>query len=374
MNRLDELLQQGTLPVRNLWSGDPSAPFARNLRRPRRALFIYGVAAVLAGVIGVALVRKPLLRLRGGSVELAGAATRSYLDGSIAELLGPGSELTKEMETPSRVVSRLRGVARFRVARNPDRSFEVVSGTVQVRVLGTTFSVEQWPSGSTQVLVDQGRVEVRWPGGSTVLHSGEGGTFPPADSSPKSSEAPVASEPEERQAPTAPASAANGRPPHDVASAAARKGWRDYAREGQYDRGFDELRSAGLDALGEDPTDLVLAADVARLSGHPEQAIVPLRTLCERHPNDKRAPVAAFTLGRVLLDDLGRPVEAAAAFAQARRLWPDGPLAEDALAREAESWQRAGKSDLATPLVQEYLERYRNGRHAAAMQELMRLR
>jgi TolA-binding protein len=55
-------------------------------------------------------------------------------------------------------------------------------------------------------------------------------------------------------------------------------------------------------------------------------------------------------------------------------LWPNGPLAEDALAREAESWQRAGKPDLATALVQEYLERYPNGRHAAAMQELMRRR
>jgi transmembrane sensor len=332
------------------------------------------VGAVVIG-IGMAVVRTPLLRVHGATSELAGAVTRSYLDGSVAELLGPGSELTKEMETPSRVVCRLRGGARFRVAHNPDRSFEVVSGAVQVRVLGTTFSVEQWPSGSTQVLVDQGRVEVRWPGGSTVLHSGEGGTFPPTDSAPKSIEAPVAGEPEERQAPAgAPASSANGRPSRDVASAAARKGWRDYAREGQYDRGFDELRSAGLDALGEDPTDLVLAADVARLSGHPEQALAPLRTLCERHPNDERAPVAAFTLGRVLLDDLGRPVEGAAAFAQARRLWPNGPLAEDALAREAESWQRAGKPDLATALVQEYLERYPNGRHAAAMQELMRRR
>ena len=344
MNRLDELLQKGTLPVRNLWSGDPNAAFARDSRQPRRALFISGLAAAIVAVaIGIVVVRKPLLHVHGATSELAAAVTRSYLDGSVAELLGPGSELTKEMETPSRVVSRLRGGARFRVAHNPDRSFEVVAGAVQVRVLGTTFSVEQWPSGSTQVLVDQGRVEVRWPGGSTVLHSGEGGTFPPADSSPKSTGAPASNEPEERQAPAvAPASSANARPSRDVAS--------------------------------EDPTDLVLAADVARLSGHPEQALAPLRTLCERHPNDKHAPVAAFTLGRVLLDDLGRPVEAAAAFAQARRLWPDGPLAEDALAREAEYWQHAGKADLATPLVQEYLERYPNGRHAAAMQELMRRR
>jgi len=50
---------------------------------------------------------------------------------------------------------------------------------------------------------------------------------------------------------------------------------------------------------------------------------------------------AAFTLGRVLLDELGRPSEAVDAFPLARS--SGGPLAEDALAREVEALSRAGE-------------------------------
>jgi hypothetical protein len=57
--------------------------------------------------------------------------------------------------------------------------------------------------------------------------------------------------------------------------------------------------------------------------------------------SDPRAPLAAFTLGRVLLRELARPREAAAAFAQARALAPRGPFVEDALAREVEAWLQA---------------------------------
>jgi len=47
----------------------------------------------------------------------------------------------------------------------------------------------------------------------------------------------------------------------------------------------------------------------------------------------RRAPLAAFTLGRMLLMELANPTEAAGAFAEARRLSPHGPLAEAALAK-----------------------------------------
>jgi transmembrane sensor len=91
--------------------------------------------------------------------------------------------------------------------------------------------------------------------------------------------------------------------------------------------------------------------------------------VCDRHASDRRAPVAAFTLGRVLLDQLGRAAEAAAAFQSARRLWPGGPLAEDALAREADAWDRAGRPERARALATEYLRAYPQGRHAAAMRK-----
>ncbi|MEO7092617.1 MAG: hypothetical protein ABI175_05150, partial [Polyangiales bacterium] len=76
---------------------------------------------------------------------------------------------------------------------------------------------------------------------------------------------------------------------------------------------------------------------------------------------DPRAPLAAFTLGRVLLEELGQPGQAAEAFAKARALGGAGPLAEDALAREVEAWWRAGATDKAHERAEEYVKVYPKG-------------
>ncbi len=138
-------------------------------------------------------------------------------------------------------------------------------------------------------------------------------------------------------------------------------------------KAYAELNAGakGRDPVRDDAADLMLAADVARLSAHPEDAVRPLRRVCERHPGDRRAPVAAFTLGRVLLDDLGRPSEAAVAFQKARALWPEGPLVEDALGREASAWDRAGRADTARAAAQDYVARYPQGRHSGAMRKIL---
>jgi transmembrane sensor len=150
----------------------------------------------------------------------------------------------------------------------------------------------------------------------------------------------------------------------------ARRSWRDYAHAGDYDKAYDELHAKGRESVRDDVGDLILAADVARLSGHPDQSVRPLRTVLDRHAKDRRAPVAAFTLGRVLLDDLGRATDAASAFRKARALWPEGPLAEDALARETDAWDRAGRTDRVRTLATEYVSRYPRGRHITSMQKL----
>jgi transmembrane sensor len=83
------------------------------------------------------------------------------------------------------------------------------------------------------------------------------------------------------------------------------------------------------------------------------------------HASDPRAGLASFTLGRVLLDELGRPREAADAFARARQA--GGPLAEDALAREVEATARAGDKVRSRELAGEYQALYPNGRRAKAV-------
>ena len=90
--------------------------------------------------------------------------------------------------------------------------------------------------------------------------------------------------------------------------------------------------------------ELLADADRARLAGRFEDGASLLQRLIREHPGDQRAPLAAFSLGRILLGELRRPAEAAQAFARVRTLAPDGPLAEDALAREVEAWARAGIS------------------------------
>jgi transmembrane sensor len=220
------------------------------------------------------------------------------------------------------------GGASFDVARRPERILRVHAGPVTVQVLGTKFAVQRKEARSA-VTVERGRVLVSWAGGSRELAAGEMGIFPPPDSAalrstPERSEsaALALARPEARPAPALPAR---------------------------------EEESAG-------PSALFARADRARAEGQPERAIAPLRQITDAFPSDPRAPMAAFTRGRLLLESLGRPREAASAFAQARRLTSRGtPLAEDALAREVDAWRAASEPRLARERAELYRSLYPRG-------------
>jgi transmembrane sensor len=143
------------------------------------------------------------------------------------------------------------------------------------------------------------------------------------------------------------------------------------AEDGDYEAAYAELLLSGV---RDNPGDLLLAADVARLSTHPDRAAQYLRKVLQRHATDSRAPLAAFTLGRILLDQLGRPHEAAEAFARTRRMAPSGALAQDALAREVESLARAGDEVRARERAEEYLSAYPEGRRRTAVRRYAGIR
>jgi len=103
---------------------------------------------------------------------------------------------------------------------------------------------------------------------------------------------------------------------------------------------------------------LLSAGDRAQLLGHPQQAVGFYDQILRENPGDPRAAEAAFTSGRLLLHALDRPRQAAERFAQARRLAPHGPMAEDALAQEIESWARAGKTARARARAEEFRALY----------------
>jgi transmembrane sensor len=358
---LDRRLSEGPLAVGSVWTPDRSAHVARRALRRRRVVAL-SVALACCGGLGAAalfaLSRERPSRPAADARPAKVTAPRSvrFADGSSVELRGPAADLQVEQQSSARVLVRLTGAARFQVTPNRARRFEVRSGDVLVAVLGTAFSVDR-DQQRTRVGVEHGRVQVSWPGGSAILNAGEIGTFPPEMSAPP----PVVTG--QVAQPTASA-AAPSRPER------APRGWREWARRGEYARAYAELR-AQPSAVADGAADLMLAADVARLSAHPEAAVAPLRELCARFPKDRRAPVAAFTLGRVLLDDLGRADEAAQAFESAGTSWPSGPLAHDSLARAVEAWQRAGRHERARPLAERYLRTFPEGRHAAAMRDAL---
>jgi transmembrane sensor len=265
----------------------------------------------------------------------------TFADGSVARVSDDG-ELQVKLASAERIESVLTtGAAEFEVTKHPERDFVVVAGPVRVRVVGTHFRVER--SGErTRVSVSEGKVEVQEGDARTYLEAGESRFFPSAPVVVK--EAPAA-------------------------SSSGRARFLELARGGEFKAAY-QLMSQSPSAVGSSAEDLMLAADAARLSGHPEQALGYLRRVTTEHASDSRAPLSAFTLGRVLLSQLSRPGEAAEAFALARRLKPGGSLAEDALAREAEARAAAGSRERARALAQEYVARYPHGKHLSSLQRL----
>jgi transmembrane sensor len=285
-------------------------------------------------------------------------------DGSTAAFSGDAIYTVRRASGSGTLVVELaEGAAHFDVVPDASRTFEVHAAAVIVRVVGTSFHVER-KDGLVRVAVEHGRVEVESGSRRALLGPGDVWSSRATSSGADAGELTVAP-------------LATGGPPlasrESPATDGVRPGraqprdWRTLAREHDYDQAYEALSRSGPRTVRSDPEELLLAADVARLSRHPAEAVRPLERLLAEHAGDPRAPLAAFTLGRVQLDALGRPREAAAAFARARSLDPHGQLAEDALAREVESWSRAGEVVRARERATEYVTRYPAGRRREAV-------
>jgi transmembrane sensor len=359
---LDRRLSEGPLRVTSLWSAEQTERLPQRLlqARRRRALArgVAGVSAALAVAAGLWL-WSPKAADLSGPAPVASAATtpgeRDFTlpDGSQVRLLGVGSKVEVLEQTAALVRTALgAGSARFDVRHDPARVFEVESGDVKVRVLGTAFSVAL-EGGLTRVAVERGAVRVQWTGGQAFLSAGQAGVYPPP-------------------ADTTDASKVTAEPLSDLAGNVGEEAasWRKLAKRGAYVDAYKALGPAASKSVRDEPADLMLAADVARLSRHPGEATRFLSRVSDGFPRDKRAPLAAFTLGRVLLEDMGQPGRAADAFRRAQQLAPKGPLAADALAREVDAAQRAGQVDRARQVAARYVELYPEGPQAQRLRKL----
>jgi transmembrane sensor len=151
------------------------------------------------------------------------------------------------------------------------------------------------------------------------------------------------------------------------AKATSKPKWRALVQSRDWADAYKEMKRADPKTVRASVDALMAAADAARFGGHPDEAPSYLKEVLEDHSRHAMAPLAAFTLGRVYLEQLGAAEKAAAAFARARALAPAGALADDALAREVEAWAKAGDRDKARARAREYLERHPSDRRAAAV-------
>jgi transmembrane sensor len=264
-------------------------------------------------------------------------------DGSVVTPLGKDSQLLARLVSATDVVVALAGGgARFDVPDRAARRFRADLGALALETHGAAFRV-RITRHQIDVVAERGEVSARWGRERHVVAAGETRTFAVAaheDAARVDRDPPL-------QVPEPPTS------------------WRDAAGRGDYAAAWLALSraSAPIDRMA----DLLLAGDVARLSEHPRAAVDLLARAVALHAEDPRAPLAAFTLGRVHLEELGAPRDAALAFARVYELAPDGPLAEDALAREVEAWSRAGETEAAHARALTYTQRYPQGRRAHAV-------
>lgn len=298
-----------------LWRGEPD----ETPREPRN---------VASSTPATAPDREPL-RLAGGWTPLPAVL------GAERVSLSDGSAITPEAGTALSVVEsngdvltlRLdRGAATFDVRPGGERRWTVDAGLLVVDVLGTRFRVER-AEGFASVSVARGRVSVR-----DTRETGDVRTLGPGESLriAETGEASVAgsySDPgEEREATVA--DAPHGSRPGPSLRALAER--RDYAGA------YRDLQRAGFEHVVGATSDLdglFAVADSARLSGHPDEARLPLARIVEEHPRDPRAALAAFTLGRIEAESFHRDDEANRWFQRALDLGLSGSLREAAEAR-----------------------------------------
>ena len=279
-------------------------------------------------------------------------------DGSVVTPLGRSSRVVAKGVSPQRVELELvAGSAHFDVAPNRAREFRVSAGRVEVVVVGTKFTVTR-QGERTLVDVQGGRVRVEWERGQQILEPGEQGSFPPF--APASEAAPAAD-------PEAPTTQPQPRITPVRTGSATGMDWRVLAKRGDFPTAYRMIHDKARPVSPTDVDDLLLAADVARKSGHATESVPYLERALSSHDSPARAAVVAFTLGRVRQSDLDDPAGAADAFARARAVAPQGPLAEDALAREVETRFRAGDQTRAHTLAEEYLRTWPSGTRMRAV-------
>jgi transmembrane sensor len=375
-------------------------------------------AVVLAACVALALLVRFAAHRDAGPLHQAGGAELANIEGTAAPTvagapvgapirvdLDDGSSLlvaanarmkTLENTSTSLVTLLETGRVTFDVRPGGPRRWIIECGLATVEVVGTRFTVDRSPHHG-RVEVERGVVLVRGELVKDRIRRLTAGESLDIDDLAADALAPAPS-----SAPVAGARASIDRVPaanavKATSSAPPAEGpepWRDLARKGAFKEAYRAITmgaslpnprtiegaptiSRPMEAAPSNPSsvaqeakrasvdDLLLLADVARLSGHSSEAVAPLLRVIDEQSGDPRASMAAFTLGRIQLDALGQAAAAAQTFSRAIAMGLPQGLREDAYARVVEARARAGDRAGARAAAAEYQASYPSGSRLA---------
>jgi transmembrane sensor len=342
--------------VNRLW-GNVSARLETRPGRVWRGLLLG--TALLGAAAGAVFVAKTQLSTPVGERAVLAEAKLETASDALAVTLVDGSKVSLASRTelqvrgnqPSSVaLSLTRGKVECDVTHRADRKFTVVAGDVEVRVVGTKFTV-QTTSGDdprVEVSVVRGVVEVmskRRPGIVARVAAGQSWIQNPEPTALTSSTlpptaalvAPVVGD-------SQPEPSGNEKPDSQAAAPAA-------------------------SVLASVPSarELFEKAGESRRAGDAKAAAHAYEELLRLHPSDGRASLSAFELGRLRMDRLSDPAGAINALERALGLNIGPSFREDALARLVSVYASQGKFAACGRARDRYLASYPSGVHASAV-------
>jgi transmembrane sensor len=320
------------------------------------------------------------------AVDASGTTRELALSDGSRIRLSPGARI-EPLESSGTIFSAIvtQGRADFDVRPGGPRHWVIECGLATVELVGTAFACERGP-GRLHITVRHGVVLVRGervPDRARRLAAGETLDVEDEVQSPLPATAATPAPPglPESAGSSSLTGAGNALgPDREVgdprARAAGAKTWRILARHGRDSEAFAALGTEGLrrESKRLGVSDLLALADVARLSGHPAEAVVPLERILADFANDAQAPLAAFALGRLELDSLGHAQAAVSAFHKALNLGIPRTLREDVRARLVEACARSGDAAATRRAADAYLDEFPDGRHRQAIQGWLRTR
>lgn len=350
----------------------------RFLRQRFPAMIAAGFAALLIGLI-IYDRNEPPDMPKGISPRPPGAKESGENEQPLVELADVGSARlsagavvrVSENQPRETVVTQSKGKVYYSIIKQQGRTVVILAAGVRVRVVGTKFTIDMEGS-KVSVAVEEGVVSVHDGKREFALRADERiavATNVPSEEIHRA---------EENAAPDAlalqtlvlkdPISPAN-KPGEYV----AKRSLEVTAKDKESIPIENTPNSAEVSAADPIPSALkpsLQNIDSLRRKGELQQAAAELRGIVARYPEYVGLPTVWFTLGNVERAR-DRHGDAADAYRRCFDLAVSGPLAEDALAEAASSFQLAGKRLKGKSYARKYLDRFPDGTHASRMRLLV---